>query len=150
MNTELRIVIGSDHKGVELKEAAIELLKAWGFEVEDVGTYSKESCNYADYANAVCKRVSDGRADRGVLICFSGLGMSIAANRWNGIRATLTRTPQVAALSRQHNNSNVMCLAAAFVNSDMLDEILSTWLNAEFEGGRHQVRVDMMQEIENK
>ena len=141
MNTELRIVIGSDHKGVELKEAAIELLKAWGFEVEDVGTYSKETCNYADYANAVCKRVADGRADRGILICFSGLGMSIAANRWKGIRATLTRTPQVAALSRQHNDSNVMCLASAFVQPDDLDELLHTWLSAEFEGGRHVQRL---------
>ncbi|MBR1978050.1 MAG: ribose 5-phosphate isomerase B [Akkermansia sp.] len=141
MNTELRIVIGSDHKGVDLKEAAIELLKAWGFEVEDVGTYSKESCDYSDYANAVCKRVVDGRADRGILICFSGLGMSIAANRWKGIRATLTRTPQVAALSRQHNDANVMCLASAFVQPDDLDELLHTWLGAEFEAGRHVKRL---------
>lgn len=137
MNTKLRIVIGSDHKGVDLKEAAIELLKSWDIEVEDVGPTGKESCDYSDYANAVCKRITDGRADRGILICFSGLGMSIAANRWKGIRATLTRTPQVAALSRQHNDSNVMCLASAFVQPEDLDELLHTWLSADFEGGRH-------------
>ena len=137
MDTNLRIVIGSDHKGVELKEAAVELLTSWGYTVEDIGPFTKESCDYSDYANAVCKRVVDGRADRGILVCFSGIGMSIAANRWKGIRATLVRSPQVAALSRQHNNANVMCLAAAFVNHDMLEEILSTWMNAEFEGGRH-------------
>ncbi len=141
METNLRIVIGSDHKGVDLKEAAVELLTSWGYTVEDVGPFTRESCDYSDYANAVCKRVVDGRADRGILVCFSGIGMSIAANRWRGVRATLIRSPQVAALSRQHNNSNVMCLAAAYVNMDMLEEVLSTWLNAEFEGGRHVARL---------
>ena len=141
METNLRIVIGSDHKGVDLKEAAVELLTSWGYTVEDVGPFTRESCDYSDYANAVCKRVVDGRADRGILVCFSGIGMSIAANRWRGVRATLIRSPQVAALSRQHNNSNVMCLAAAYVNMDMLEEVLSTWLSAEFEGGRHVGRL---------
>ena len=141
MDTNLRIVIGSDHKGVDLKEAAVELLTSWGYTVEDVGPFTRESCDYSDYANAVCKRVVDGRADRGILVCFSGIGMSIAANRWRGVRATLIRSPQVAALSRQHNNSNVMCLAAAYVNTDMLEEVLSTWLSAEFEGGRHVGRL---------
>lgn len=137
MNTKLRIVIGADHKGVDLKEATVELLTGMGFEVEDVGTYSKESCDYSDYANAVCKRIVDGRADRGILICFSGLGMCIAANRWKGVRATLIRTEQIAALSRQHNDSNVMCLASAFISPDDMEDILHTWLGAEFEGGRH-------------
>ena len=144
MNTELRIVIGSDHKGVDLKEAAIEILTGWGYQVEDVGPATKESCNYAEYANAVCKRVSDGRADRGILICFTGLGMSIAANRWNGIRATLARTPQEAAFSRQHNNSNVLCIASAFLSPEALEEVLRIWFDAEFEGGRHQRRLDKM------
>lgn len=141
MNTNLRIAIGSDHKGVDLKEVAVEILTNWGYTVEDVGTETKESCDYSDYANAVCKRVVEGRADRGILICFSGLGMSIAANRWRGIRATLTRTPQVAALSRQHNDSNVLCLASAFVTPDDIDDVLHTWLDAEFEGGRHVRRL---------
>ncbi len=141
MNTELRIAIGSDHKGVDLKESAVEILRGWGFEVEDLGPFTKESCNYAEYANAVCKRVSDGRADRGILICFSGQGMSIAANRWKGVRAGIFRSPQDAALSRQHNDSNVMCLPSAFVSTDVVDDILHSWLSAEYEGGRHVARL---------
>lgn len=141
MDTKQRIVIGADHKGVDLKEAAVEMLKEWGFTVDDVGTMSRESCDYSDYANEVCRRVVDGRADRGILICFSGLGMSIAANRWRGVRATLVRTPQIAALSRQHNDANVMCLASAFITPDDLDDILHAWLIAEFEGGRHVQRL---------
>lgn len=141
MNTELRIAIGSDHKGVDLKETAVELLRGWGFEVEDLGPFTKESCNYAEYANAVCKRVSDGRADRGILICFSGQGMGIAANRWKGVRAGIFRSPQDAALSRHHNDSNVMCLPSAFVSSDVVDDILHDWLSAEYEGGRHVERL---------
>ncbi len=141
MNTELRIVIGSDHKGVDLKEAAIEILQGWGYQVEDVGPATKESCNYAEYANKACKRIVDGRADRGLLICFTGLGMSIAANRWQGIRATLARTPQEAAFSRHHNNSNVLCLASAFLSAENLEELLRIWLDADFEGGRHIERL---------
>ena len=141
MNTKQRIVIGADHKGVDLKEAAVEMLREWGYTVDDIGTMSRESCDYSDYANEVCRRVVDGRADRGILICFSGLGMSIAANRWRGVRATLVRTPQIAALSRQHNDANVMCLASAFITTDDLDDILQAWLSAEFEGGRHAQRI---------
>ncbi|MBQ2813463.1 MAG: serine hydroxymethyltransferase [Akkermansia sp.] len=141
MNTELRIAIGSDHKGVDLKEAAVEILRGWGFEVEDLGPFTKEACNYAEYANAVCKRVADGRADRGVLVCFSGQGMSIAANRWKGVRAGILRTPQDAALSRHHNDSNVICIPSAFVSPDYVDDLLQTWLTAEYEGGRHVARL---------
>lgn len=143
MNTDLRIAIGSDHKGVDLKETAVEILRGWGFEVEDLGPYTKESCNYAEYANAVCKRVSDGRADRGILICFSGQGMGIAANRWKGVRAGIMRSPQDAALSRHHNDSNVMCLPSAFVSTDVVDDILLSWLSGEYEGGRHVERLVM-------
>ncbi len=141
MDTKQRIVIGADHKGVDLKEAAVEMLREWGYTVDDIGTMSRESCDYSDYANEVCRRVVDGRADRGILICFSGLGMSIAANRWRGVRATLVRTPQIAALSRQHNDANVMCLASAFITPNDLDDILHAWLIAEFEGGRHVQRL---------
>lgn len=141
MNTELRIAIGSDHKGVDLKETAVEILRGWGFEVEDLGAFTKEACNYAEYANAVCKRVSDGRADRGILICFSGQGMGIAANRWKGVRAGIFRSPQDAALSRHHNDTNVMCLPSAFVSTDVVDDILHSWLGGEYEGGRHVERL---------
>ncbi len=141
MNTQLRIAIGSDHKGVDLKEAAVELLRGWGFTVDDIGPKTKESCNYADYANEVCKRVTDGRADRGILICFSGQGMCIAANHWKGIRCGLITTPQIASLSRQHNNSNVISLPAAFVDPEDLDDIFHAWFGEEFEGGRHIERL---------
>lgn len=141
MKTKFRIAIGADHKGIELKEAAVELLRSMGHEVEDVGTFSKESCDYSDYANAVCKRIVDGRVDRGILICFSGLGVTIAANRWKGVRATLVRSSQIAALSRQHNDSNVMCLPSSFITPDDLEDIVHTWLGAEFEGGRHVQRL---------
>lgn len=137
MNTQLRIAIGSDHKGVDLKEAAVEILRGWGFTVDDVGPKTKESCNYAEYANDVCKRVVDGRADRGILICFSGQGMCIAANHWKGVRCGLITSPQIASLSRQHNNSNVMSLPAAFVDPEDLEDIFHAWFGEEFEGGRH-------------
>ena len=141
MNTQLHIAIGSDHKGVDLKEAAVELLRHWGFTVDDIGPKTKESCNYADYANEVCKRVTDGRADRGILICFSGQGMCIAANHWKGIRCGLVTTPQIASLSRQHNNSNVISLPAAFVDPEDLEDIFHAWFGEEFEGGRHIERL---------
>ncbi len=142
MNTKFRIAIGSDHKGVDLKEAAIEMLTAMGHTVQDMGPSSKAACDYSDYANAVSKAVVDGRADRGVLICFSGQGMTITANRWKGIRAALCRTPQVASLSRLHNNSNVLCLASAFVGNEDLEDLLTVWLDTEFEGGRHIARLE--------
>ncbi len=142
MNTKFRIAIGSDHKGVDLKEAAIELLTAMGHTVEDMGPSSKAACDYSDYANAVSKAVVDGRADRGVLICFSGQGMTITANRWKGVRAALCRTPQVASLSRLHNNSNVLCLASSFVSNEELEDLFTVWLDTEFEGGRHIARLE--------
>ena len=131
MNQKLRISVGSDHAGVDLKEVIVDQLQEWGYEVDDVGTYSKSSCDYSDYANAVSRKVVDGVSDRGILICRSGIGMSIAANRWVGIRAALCRTAVPAILSRNHNNSNVLCLAAGFVNSDDVPEILESWLEAE-------------------
>lgn len=141
MNQKLRISVGSDHAGVDLKEVIVDQLQEWGYKVDDVGTYSKSSCDYSDYANAVSRKVVDGVSDRGILICRSGIGMSIAANRWVGIRAALCRTAVPAILSRNHNNSNILCLAAGFVNSDDVPEILESWLEAEYEGGRHEQRL---------
>lgn len=141
MNTQMSIAIGSDHKGVELKEVVVKTLRGWGYDVADLGPSNTESCNYAEYANAVCKRIADGRADRGILICYTGLGMTIAANRWKGVRATLCAKPEVATLSRQHNNSNVLCLGASAVTAEAVEGILKAWLDAEFEGGRHEDRL---------
>lgn len=141
MEAKLKIAIGSDHAGVELKEIVTEILQKRGYEVTDKGTCSKESCDYSDYANSVSKGVSEGLYDRGILICRTGIGMSIAANRWPGVRAALCRTTAIAALSRQHNDSNVLCLAAALVDPQSVPEILEAWLTAEFESGRHERRV---------
>lgn len=141
MNTQMSIAIGSDHKGVELKEVVVKILRGWGYDVTDVGPCSTESCNYAEYANAVCKRIADGRTDRGILICYTGLGMTIAANRWKGVRATLCAKPEVAELSRRHNDSNVLCLGASAVTAEAVEGILKAWLDTEFEGGRHVDRL---------
>ncbi len=141
MKIQTRVAIGSDHKGVNLKAAAVAALQAQGCEVVDMGPMTEESCDYSDYANAVCKAIVDGRADRGVLICWSGQGMTIAANRWQGVRAALCATPEVATLSRQHNDSNVLCLAASIVSEDAIDAMLTPWLTTEFEAGRHIARL---------
>ena len=141
MNTTYKIAIGADHAGVDLKETVAELLKAWGHEVTDMGTMTKNSCDYSDYANAVASSIADGTNDRGILICRSGIGMSIAANRWEGVRAALCRTAPAAALSRQHNDSNLLCLASAYVDNESVEDVLDAWLHADFEGGRHERRV---------
>ena len=141
MNTTFKIAIGSDHAGVDLKETIVELLKAWGHEVTDMGTETKNSCDYSDYANAVASSIADGTNERGILICRSGIGMSIAANRWVGVRAARCRTAPAAALSRQHNNSNLLCLASAYVDNESVEDVLDAWLHADFEGGRHERRV---------
>lgn len=141
MNTTFKIAIGSDHAGVDLKETVADLLRAWGHEVTDMGTMTKNSCDYADYANDVASSIADGTNHRGILICRSGIGMSIAANRWVGVRAALCRTAPAAALSRQHNNSNLLCLASAYVDNESVEDVLDAWLHADFEGDRHERRV---------
>lgn len=141
MEPKFKIALGSDHAGVDLKEAIMDLLQEWGHDVTDLGTHTKASCDYPDYANAVCKGVSEGLYDRGILICRSGIGMSIAANRWRGVRAALCRTAPAAGISRQHNNSNVLCLASAYVDSESVISVLEVWLTSEFEGGRHTERM---------
>lgn len=141
MDTKFRISIGADHAGVVLKEMIVELLRDWGHQVHDVGTGSKASCDYPDFANAVAKDIVDGRSDRGVLICRTGIGMCMAANRWPGIRAAVCRTPQAAIISRHHNDSNVLCIGASFVSSDEAGELLEAWLHADFEHGRHVRRL---------
>lgn len=141
MDAKYRIAIGSDHAGVDLKETVIEFLRGWGHEVTDKGTYTKASCDYADYANAVASSVADGSSDKGILICRTGIGMNIAANRWIGVRAATCRTTPAAALSRQHNNSNILCMGSAYVDSEAVEDVLEAWLAAEFEGGRHERRV---------
>ncbi len=139
------IAIGADHRGVTLKQQIVEQLRGAEITVDDCGTNSSESCDYPDVAHQVADRVSDGSADRGILICGSGIGMSMAANKHPAIRAALCHDRQAAEMSRRHNDANVLCLAA-----DRLDhlpdgdvhDLVDVWLKTEFEGGRHQRRVD--------
>ncbi len=141
MNKALRIAVGSDHAGFELKTAVISALKGLVNEVTDFGTHGTESANYADFANLVASGVSDGTYDRGVLICRSGVGMSIAANRYKDVRAAVVLSAEDAATTRQHNDANVLILPAKYVTPDMLDDILKAFLETEFEGGRHEARL---------
>lgn len=141
MNNVLRIAVGSDHAGFELKKAVISDLKEMGRDVTDVGTFNTESSNYADYANLVASGVADGTYDAGVLVCRSGVGMSIAANRYKGARAALVISAEDAAVTRSHNNANILVLPSKYVKPDMLPHLLGNFLNTEFEGGRHQARL---------
>lgn len=142
-----RILIASDHAGFELKEKLERALTKLGYDVEDFGTNSADSTDYADYAHPLARRVSEGDAARGVLLCGTGLGMSYTANRYPHVRAAVAWSPEVAKLSREHNDANVLVLPARFVSDEEAMSILNTWLETPFEGGRHSRRVE---KIENQ
>ncbi|MDO9548005.1 MAG: ribose 5-phosphate isomerase B [Candidatus Marinimicrobia bacterium] len=141
------IAFGSDHGGVELKSALIKFARKSGHTVIDCGTSGTESVDYADYAGAVTKLITDQQADRGVLVCKTGIGMSIAANKVRGIRAALVYNIEVASLSRKHNNANVICFGASYTDPASAGKMLDIWLNTEFEGGRHQRRIDKQDKL---
>lgn len=136
-----RIPIGSDHAGFEMKQHLAKALKELGFDVQDVGTHSPASTDYPDYAHPVAEQVERGTAKRGVLLCGTGLGMSYAANRHPGVRAAVAWTPEIAELARKHNDANVLVLPARFVSEEDGVQILKTWLETAYEGGRHEKRV---------
>ena len=137
----VRIVIGSDHAGFELKQFVKERLLSWGHEVQDVGTYSEASVDYPDFARAACREVLSGGAERAVLVCGSGVGMSMAANRHRGVRAVLCTDLYLARYSRLHNDANVLCLPGRLMGKGLCEEVLKVWLETPFEGGRHERRV---------
>lgn len=141
----LRIAIGSDHGGYEYKEQIVSHLKEKGYECVDVGTYSTDSCDYPVIARTVTTKITTGEADRGILICGTGIGMSIVANKVKGIRAALCGDTFSARASRAHNNSNVLCLGERVIGINLAIDIVDIWLESKFEGGRHQRRVDMME-----
>lgn len=141
----LRIAIGSDHGGYEYKEQIVSHLKEKGYECVDVGTYSTVSCDYPVIARTVTTKITTGEADRGILICGTGIGMSIVANKVKGIRAALCGDTFSARASRAHNNSNVLCLGERVIGINLAMDIVDIWLESKFEGGRHQRRVDMME-----
>lgn len=140
-----RLVIGSDHGGFVLKGKIIEHLKSQGYEIKDVGTNSTESCDYPVYAKAVGNAVASGEFEKGILVCGSGIGVSIVANKVKGVRAALCHESHSAMLSRLHNNANVLCLGERITGESLALDIVDVWLKSEFEGGRHQKRIDMME-----
>ena len=136
-----RIAIAADHAGFELKEKLEAVLAGLGYVVDDLGTDSAASTDYADFAHPLAARVSEGRVARGVLLCGTGLGMSYVANRYRGVRAPVSWSHESAELARRHNDANVLVLPARFVDDDAAVAILRTWLDTPFEGGRHHRRV---------
>lgn len=143
------IAIGCDHGGINLKEIIKKFLDEKGLEYEDFGTYSTDSCDYPDYAKAVCEGVLSGKCEKGILICGTGIGMSIAANKIDGIRAAHVTDTYSARMTKEHNNANVICLGERITGCDLALEIVNAYLNAEFQGGRHQNRVDKLMSFEN-
>ena len=138
----MRIAVACDHGGVVQKDAVIEHLKSLGHEVTDLGTNSEESVDYPDYADRAARMVSRGEADRAILICGTGIGMAITADKVPGVRATPVQTVKFAELARQHNNANVIGLSGRFVSLEDNLVLVDTFLNTEFEGGRHAKRVE--------
>jgi ribose 5-phosphate isomerase B len=146
----MRVAVGSDHAGFELKEKVKHYLAQHGIELEDFGTLSTDSVDYPDYAEKVARAVQDGRAERGILMCGTGIGVSIAANKLQGIRAALASEPEVARLSREHNDANVLCLPARYLDPGKAGEIVKTWLETPFQHGRHERRIEKIRELEDR
>jgi ribose 5-phosphate isomerase B len=144
----MRIAIGSDHRGFGVKQKVIELLKRLSQDVVDAGTHGTESVDYPDVASVVAGQVSRGEVDRGILICGTGIGMSIAANKFPGVRAAPCHDDLSAEMSRRHNNLNVLCLSADMLGEKLIDRMVEMWLKTEFEGGRHARRVEKIQQLE--
>ena len=146
-----KIAIGCDHAGFAIKGAVIDHIKNRGFEPVDVGTYSTDSCHYPTYASAVCEKILGGECELGILICGTGIGMSIAANKHNGIRAACCSDTFSARLTREHNDANVLCFGERVVGVGLAIDLVDAFLDAEYlNNGNHVTRVAMLKEIENK
>ncbi len=140
-----KIAVASDHAGFDLKEKIKKLLAARSIEFVDYGTYSQESCDYPDFARKAATAVASGETVCGILCCGSGVGISIVANKVRGVRAALLHEPETAALSRQHNDANVLCMAGRTMDDKLLEPTIDAFLNSEFEGGRHARRVEKIE-----
>ena len=145
----MKIAIGSDHRGYDAKRRIVTLLQSTGQEVLDVGPQSADSVDYPDFAFQVAQAVSEGRVDRGILICGTGIGMCIAANKVPGVRAAPCHDSITAEMSRRHNDANVLCLSADLLGEDLIDRMVRIWLTTDFEGGRHARRVDKIVRFES-
>ncbi len=139
----MKVAIGSDHGGFLMKEVIKEQLEELGYQVDDVGCYSSESVDYPDLAEQVCRKVINGEAERGILVCGTGIGMSMAANRHRTIRAALCHDQFTAAMSREHNDANVLCLGERVIGIGVAKEIVRTWMTVEFGGDRHLRRIQL-------
>lgn len=146
----MKIAIGNDHVGLELKGTIVEELKKRDYEVIDCGTNSSDRTNYPIFGEKVAKLVANKDVDLGIVICGTGIGISIAANKVKGIRAAVCSEPYSAKLSREHNDSNILAIGARVVGKEVAKMIVNEWLDAEYEGGRHQERIDLISEIENR
>lgn len=146
----MKISIASDHRGFDLKERIKEILTASGAEPIDMGTYTPDSCDYPDFAVPAIEKLLNRKVDSAILICGSGIGMSIVANKFKGIRAALCLNSEMARMAREHNNANVLVLSANFTPQDEIKGIIQNWLNCKFEGGRHERRVGKITEIERR
>ena len=147
MDKDKRIIIGSDHAAFELKEKIKDLLVGLDYEVEDAGTYSTASVNYADFGKKVAKAVSDGTFGRGILLCGTGIGMSMQANRFKGVRAALCSDIFSVRMSRQHNDANVLVMGGRVIGDILAFELVREWLDTPFEGGRHLDRILSLDEV---
>ena len=145
-----KIVMASDHAGFDLKSTLVEQLKNDGYEVEDAGTYSKDSCDYPVFAEKACRYMLDGKAELCILVCGTGIGMSMAANKVKGIRAACCSDTYSAKYTRLHNDANVLCMGARVLGEGLAYEIAKVFLETEFEGGKHLRRVNMISDIESK
>jgi ribose 5-phosphate isomerase B len=144
----MKVAIASDHRGHHLKDKVIALLKVKGHEVDDEGPSTDESVDYPDFAALVATKVSEGSADRGILICGTGIGMAITANKFPGVRAAPCVDEVTAELSRRHNDANVLCLSGDLLSSRVAERLVEIWLDTAFEGGRHKRRVEKICELE--
>jgi ribose 5-phosphate isomerase B len=142
------IALGCDHAGVQLKGAIAEFLASRGVEAKDFGTFDEASCDYPDYAQKVGEAVVRGEAERGILVCGTGVGISIAANKIEGVRAALCSDTFTARMSREHNDSNVLCLGARVVGTGLALDVVAAWLDTAFEGGRHERRIDKISALD--
>lgn len=145
-----KIAIGADHAGFEEKEKVKKVLDELGVEYEDVGTFSNESVDYPDFAEKVGEKIESGESEQGILVCGSGIGVAMAANKMHGIRAAQAWNEETARLSRQHNNANVLTIGARVIPETEIPKIVKAWLETEFEGGRHAGRVEKMMDLEGK
>lgn len=144
----MKIAVGSDHGGFSQKKEIVSLIDHLGYQVVDMGCHSEESCDYPDYAKKVAQAVSDKKVDRGILVCGTGIGMSIAANKVRGVRAAVAWSPKTATLASEHNDANVLCISGRFLSRSTVSKMIKAWLKTPFGGGRHQRRIKKIKRME--